>query len=460
MLRFIIVEIGLIFGIAALFRWRYGVLLIFFWLYIEDIIRKIIPGQPPETTLVKEFIILITYLSFFASVALRPRMNIVFRRLTFFPALIVFLVIAVAAATYSIVPSPWTIGLGFRTYFWYIPFAFIGYFMFRSEELFRRFASALVYTSIPLMIIAAIQLRYWGEIDFILLKPFLAGDPLHSFLNTYIPFISSVFGSHGRFARYSFLLYLLGLGLLVGSNSQSKNRLLVISIISAAVSVFLSGQRTVMYLLVIGLALFVGALAFDFIKIHKYGKQTARAIFVGAAISISVSLVVILWFPLVGEYFLHFSSVIDRFTEFVPSDISIAIAQGGYTGQGFGIASQGINYVPDSVGLVTEVGVESGIGKLWLEMGIAGTLVFVMFIIAVLSTGLRQIYRLPTLSRKGLAAASMIFFAGSMFEFFFLHHQVYGDATTLIPMWFFIGVVFGMQKWPYALVDDLEEVNI
>jgi len=460
MWRFFIVEVVIIFCILALFRWRYGVLVIFFWLYLEDILRKIIPGQPPEISLIKDIIILITYLSFFATVALRPRMNIVLDRLKFIPALSVFLVFAAAAAIYSNTVSLWTIGLGFRTYFWYIPFAFLGYFMFRCEESFRRFAKFLVYTSIPLTIIAALQFHYWGETDFVLLKPFLAGDPLHSFLDTYIPFISSVFGSHGRYARYSFLLYLLGLGLLAGYNRQNNNRILALSIISAVVGVLLSGQRTVMYLLVIGLALLAGTLAFDFFKVHKISKRTLQALLIGAAISISIAVAVVLWFPIVGEYFLHFSSVIDRFTNFVPSDIGIAISRGGYAGQGFGTASQGIHYVPDSTVLVMEVGVESGIGKLWLEMGLAGTVVFIVFIIAVLITGLRQIYRLPTLSRRGIAVVAMIFFSGSMFEFFFLHHQVYGDATTLIPMWFFIGVTFGMEKWPLEPVVELEEVKI
>ena len=434
-------------------------LLVFVWLYLEDVIRKLVPGQPPEIALVKEFIILMTYLSFFATLALRPRMSIVFRRLVFFPALLVFFLIAVSATIYASSPSIWTVGLGFRTYFWYIPFACLGYFMFKNEGAFRRFARFLVYTSVPLMLLAALQLHYWGKTDFVLLKPFLAGDPLHSFLDTYIPFISSVFGSHGRFARYSFLLCLVGLGLLAGRSRQAGNRVILISIISAAISVFLSGQRTVWYLLVIGLIVFAGALASDYLWAYKRDRKMFQRLVIGAAISLAVSSIIIFRLPLVGEYFLHFSSVIERFTEFLPSDIGVAIAHSGHVGQGFGLASQGINYVPNSAGLITEVGVESGIGKLWLEMGIAGMVVFVVFIIMVLFTGWMQIRRQLTLSRKGIAVAVMIFFAGSMFEFFFLHHQVYGDATTLIPMWFFIGVVFGMSRWTLPSVGVLEKVK-
>ena len=57
----------ILFGILAaviLSRWRLGVILIFVWLLLEDVVRRLIPGQPVEVALAKDVLIALTYFSF------------------------------------------------------------------------------------------------------------------------------------------------------------------------------------------------------------------------------------------------------------------------------------------------------------------------------------------------------------------------------------------------------------
>ena len=323
----------------------------------------------------------------------------------------------------------------------------MGYFMFRSEIEFRQFARLLAYTSIPITLFAVFQLVFYGKIDFSLMRPYNTSDPVHSFLNTYIPFITSIFGSHGRYARFSLLLFFLTLALLVPPLEQKRNqRVLVGCLILSAVGVFLSGQRTSMYLLVLGFGCFV--LLMGIVYGHfKLNRKLLRILLTGIGSVMAIVLVIFVWFPDLGDYFLHFASVLERFTEFLPADVGVALHKTGINGMGFGNASQGIQYVAKFTALQEEVGVESGIGKVWYEMGFPGMSAFALFCISLIYYAARRFKQYPRISRKSLAAAIALYFGSVLFDFLFLHHQALGDATTIIPLWFFVGVMFGMERW-------------
>ena len=443
----------LLLGIAAFAKWRWGVITVFVWLYVEDIIRRLLPGQPFEVTFIKDFLVWATYFSFFSAMVFKPRMKIVFQRINFIPALLLFIFVGILSSTYTLAPSLWAIGPGLHSYFWYVPFALIGYFMFRSEAAYCRFVRLLVYTSIPLTIIAIFQLVFYEKIEFALMRPFEVGDPLHSFLSTSIPFISSVFGSHGRYARFSLLLFFLSLGLLA---TRSNKYLLMIGIVFSAAGVFLSGQRAPMYLLIIGVLGYGIMMIIGRRNFVRLDANLIRIAIMGMSLLVMIAVVIFVWFPYLGDYFLHFTSVIERFAELIPLDIAVGFRSVGLYGMGFGAASQGIHFVAAYFPLETFVGVESGFGKVWYESGLPGMIVFVIFNLSIIYYATKRILKQPIVSRKGMSAAVVIFFVSVLFEFLFLHHQVLGDATTLIPLWFFIGVVLGMGKWPKEELKSME----
>ena len=53
-ISFILIIVFAIMSIIIFHRWRNGVYFLFIWLYIEDVIRKLIPGQPPQVMLIKD----------------------------------------------------------------------------------------------------------------------------------------------------------------------------------------------------------------------------------------------------------------------------------------------------------------------------------------------------------------------------------------------------------------------
>lgn len=421
---------------------------LFMWLYFEDVVRRLLPGQPFEVTFIKEIVVLAIYFSFFISLALRPQMRKVFRRLPFIPALSLLFSISLLSPVYTLEPSTWAAVLGVRSYYWYLPLALIGYHFFRDESAFSRLTRALVITSIPLTLFASFQLVFYDKIDFVLMRPFGAGDQFHSFLNAQIPFISSFFGSHARYARLSIMLFYLSLALMLEpSVSKLKRRTALASLLFSAVGIFLSGQRTSMYSLFLGLFGYVLLMILGNWEL-KINLKVRNMVRTGIGLVIVIAIVIFLWFPTLGYYFLDLTSVFERFAEFLPSDIIVSVRKAGLNGFGFGSASQGIQYLTKFASLRSTIGIESGIGKIWYEMGFPGTIAFVLFGSSVVFFGVKRTLEQSLAYRKAIAAAITLYCISILFDFFFLHHQALGDATTLIFLWFFVGVLFGMERWP------------
>jgi len=279
------------------------------------------------------------------------------------------------------------------------------------------------------------------------MRPFDTSDPVHSFLNTHIPFISSIFGSHARLARFLLLLIFLNIAMLFPSIEKKRHqRILFISLTLSLVGVFLSGQRTSMYLLPIGIVGFIVLILFGRGKI-RVNRSVLQIFIAGIGLILVISSVIFVWFPDLGDYFLHYTSVLERFTEFVPSDIGFALSRAGINGMGFGIASQGLQYVATFTDLKAEVGVESGIGKVWYELGFPGMIAFMLFCFALIYYMTKRIWQYPNKSSKSLVAAVTLYYLSILFDFLFLHHQAMGDATSVIPLWFYIGVIFGIERW-------------
>lgn len=441
-------------ALIAFVKWRMGVIVLFLWFLVEDVLRRLIPGQPFEVIFLKEIFVLAIYGSFFLAIRYRPGMRDVIKRLPFGVPLIIFFVVNILSFAYTWEPSIGMALLGFRSHFWYLPFILLGYFMFKSEFSYQRFVSALILVSIPLTVFAVFQLVFYDHIDFVLMRPFEIGDPVHSFLDEEVTFISSLFGSHGRFARFSLMLFFLGLGLI---DSNTNSFLLTICLVHSAAGVFISGQRTPMYLSVIGLSLFGFLLFIGRKRQRNFHIKSWRLIIIAVTAITAIAILLFIWFPLLGEYFLHFSSVFERFTEFVPSDIKKSANFVGVHGAGLGLGSQGNHFVAGFTGVEPMKGIESGIGKVWYEIGLPG---FLAFLIVTISFSISILYRLFTYrtnSQKAIVASIFIFYISILFEFYFLHAQVLGDGTTLIPLWFFVGVIFGIEKWPLVFKEDKKD---
>lgn len=448
-----IIPFAILTGII-LSRWRWGVILIFVWLLLEDLIRRLLPGQPSQITLVKDVLVFLTYCSFLAVFMIK---NKKIWKPVFWGLLLFF-----AAVSIINVFNPNSPGLlfgliGLRSYLWYLPLIFLGYHMFEKEERLLKFCRWLVYLSIPLFLFAVFQYLFY-DTGAAIIRPFATAYPFHYFESREIPLLSSVFGMGHRYSRFSMLLFFLGLGLLASKfpSSLKKNKiLLLMSIFSAFLGIVLSGARTAFVLTVIGGVLFfVFATYIKNSKIYYLWKNN-RIWFFSLIAIILISLPII--FLLGNLVFFQASAFYFAFQGRIPwilEGLRSALANAKFFGMGTGTFSQGlwnisggVEWLGENVDLITTgFRFETGFGKVILELGIFGMIIFYLFWGYLLYQMKREIKLLKHSNLRNLGLGIFIFSFLMLFWFTFVHHQIFGDATTLVVLWFFIGVFFGLRR--------------
>ncbi|HDH31698.1 MAG TPA: hypothetical protein ENH26_02920 [Candidatus Wolfebacteria bacterium] len=496
---YLIPIIPLIFLITAVIlrRWRTGIVLIFIWLLAEDVIRRLIPGQPGQIMLIKDALIFLTYFSFIAAIAINPVRNCISNgvkgKKIWKPPFIVFLFLFIAFSLINVfnpqIPNLLFGIIGLRSYLWYIPLAFLGYYMFSSKEKLLKFCRILVYIAIPLFILAAFQYVFY-DVDNVLIRPFATSHYYHSFSlveSGKIPLLSSVFGSVHRYARFSMLLFFLGIGLLTIKRNKPRTfntiessrlaekpvkvrgKLLIVSTICAFLGITLSGSRSAFALTIIGIVLF-----FLFAKYIKNNKilhlwRNSRIKIFTAILILLLTLPIIFFARDIGLF--NISAFYYAFQERIPwmfDEFIRAFSEAKFFGIGTGTMSQGLEYVPGGAEWIKyqtqEVRqgfwFETGIGKILFELGIIGLIFYYLFWGYLFYKMKEVIKRLKDSLLRSVGVAIFIFSFLILVWFSFLHHQTFGDATTLVVFWFFIGVLFSLKGSKQELVNSKQEISL
>lgn len=456
-----IIPVGIL-TVLIFHKWRLGVVLIFAWLFLEDVIRRLIPGQPQQIMFVKDFLIILTYLSFL--------LWLIFKNKKIWkPAFGVMLFLFAAYILINVfnLNSPGLLfGLiGLRAYLWYLPLMFLGYYMFDKEEKLLKFCRILAISAIPLLLFVIFQYFFYNT-GWPLVRPFGEAVPFHSFqmfinstpISGDMLLFSSVFGVGHRFSRFAMLLFFLGLGLLATkypASSKKRKIILMLSVFSAFLGIFLSSARTAFALTLVGAVLFlVFATYRKDTKIH-YFWQNKRLLILSL---ISVALLFLLAFLFLGNRILFQVSVFnDAFKERIPwvfNGFKNALANSQLFGMGTGTWSQGIFNIPggtdwisrNSELLTTGFRFETGFGRVVFELGIFGAAIFFLFWINLFYQIIKEMRFLKNSNLRNLGLGILIFLLLMIFWFIFVHNQVLGDATTLVILWFFLGVFFGLKK--------------
>lgn len=453
----------LVIGSTAIFvwcfqNWRRGIILIFIWLYLEDVVRRLTPEQPPEWKLVADTLVLLTYLSFLARFLMRP--HSFSWKPPFLGVLGIFVGTFLIGAINPNSPGVLAVLIGFRSYLWYIPLAFLGYFMFESVRALETFCRVVVYSSIFLTFFAILQ-YFFFDFDFPLIRPLEGGIPYHSFEfvdGAGIPFITSVFGSAVRYALFSLFLFLLGLALWrAEENHRRGKKVLRVAIVSAAIGIVISGSRTAVYLLPLAFGWYVVASRTRIRKNNGFlmRRFMPRLSFISSVVVGSLLVVMSVAPELRAWIVFSIPHIFERLFVWAPSDIAAAAKYAGPFGFGAGAFSQGMQYLPFGEEwmdyhrsfTVREVAggeswfMESGVAKLLYEFGVLGIGFYVLMVQVLLACKKQASSHVIPLE-QGLATATYVFLGLLLIWFSFVHHQVLGDTTTLIPLWFFIGVTF------------------
>lgn len=455
--------LALVLTVAFVFilrSWRRGIYFIFSWLLLEDIVRRLLPGQPVEIQLVKETLVFETYFAFFVSWRSQGRL---FWSPPFSTSLLMFSAIVLLDAFNPRIQSfliPFT---GIRSYLWYIPLVWIGYHGFKTRVQLVRFTRFILQTSVPLALLAVIQYLFWERLP-TWLQPLEGAHSVrvvaYEFQGEVIGFQSklpsSVFGSAHRFAMFSLFLFFLGIGLrgFTTAGSRQRRRLsLGVFILSSLVCVVVAGTRMGMLLALVGVFL----LAIEPVLTRQKGllmkRVRVRQLLAGLILG-AVFFGILEVFSDTGRFFLHTteSGVEEHWKGFTEGQLPNVAKKASWMGLGTGVLSQGLSYVPggeeafryasrESEG----TGIEYGLAKVTWELGWFGLALFLALWFRVFWTVGKSLRAIRDPSIRGLACALGTFVL-LIFVAFLKGHYYLGDGTTLVAYWFSLGMLFALVR--------------
>jgi hypothetical protein len=453
--------LGLIAAVTILRNWRTGFYLFFVWMLFEDLFRKYM-GNGLLLFFGKDILAALVYISLFAAVRKGREKRF---RAPFLLFLGFFFLLGVLQVFNQNSPHILYGLLGFKTYFYYIPFMYVGYALIRGDEDLRKF---LVLNAALSGLIAAL-----GIAQAILGNSFLNPAKLAPELqdlgnlekstqtNQIFNLPDSVFVSSGRFELFLILAFILALGtsgyFLLGNLSGRKIVLLSVGIIGVAT--LLSGSRgAFMFVIISALALgggFLWGAPWRQRQAHRMIKAIRGSVIFGAT-----GLVLILFlFPQEAgsriEYYtetlLPGSSTyqLENRTWDYPIQNLLAVFDGRnwLLGNGIGTASLGTQYVAKLIGQpVPNLWVEEGYGVLIVELGIIAPFLWILWTAALVY------YSWGIVRRLRQTRFFPIAFAIFWFAFLLLYPMTYGGLSAYqnyinnAYLWLLVGILFRLPE--------------
>ena len=458
----VLIFAGCMVAAKTLQNWRTGFYLFFVCMLFEDLFRKYM-GNGLALFFGKDIVAALVYVSLFAAVRRGREKRF---RAPFLLCFSAFFLLGVLQVFNPNSPHILYGLLGFKTYFYYIPFMYVGYALIRGDEDLRKF---LVLNAALSGLIAAL-----GIAQAILGNTFLNPAKLAPELedlgnlskstpltNHLFSLPDSVFVSSGRFAQFLILAFILALGaggyLLLGNLRGRKIVFITIGIVGVAA--LLCGERgAVMFILISALtmvAAFLWGAPWRQRQAHRVMKAIRRSAIVGA-----MGLALILWlFPEAA------GSRIEYYTEtLLPSGssyqlenrtwdypiqnlLSVFTGPNWVLGNGIGTASLGGQYVAKLTQRPPpNVGVEEGYGALIAEMGIIAPFLWILWTAALLYYSWGVVFRLRQTRFFPIA------FAIFWFAFLLLYPMTYGGLPAYqnyihnVYLWFLVGILFRLPE--------------
>jgi hypothetical protein len=450
--------VGCVFVIAILNNWRNGLYFFLAWLLYEDFARKYL-GNNMAIYFVKDFLLLVVYLSFFA--AFRRKKAISFRP----PFLVPLLLFVWFGAMQIFNPASTHIVyglLGFKLFFFYVPLLFVGYALLNSEDELRRFFFVnLILASI--IVSLGIAQAILGHT---FLNPVNLADELRELSTNYrVAPISgdilyrpnSVFVSNGRFGNFLMVTWLLVFGFsgyLLLRHRRGRAFASVVLSLTAAALALCAVRSDILWSL--GSTL-VGAVAF-FWGVPWRQREVLRVLRTVQRAVMGIALAIALLFFLFPEallsrvaFYTQTLSLTGGASELQHRswDYPLTNFLGAFNyerwpyGYGIGANSLGAQYVAKFFHAKPPVaGVESGFGALVVEMGIGGLVLWFVMSFSILLSAWRVVQKLR--GSPWFPIAFMIFwYAGLLLiPITFVGMQPYEDFVQNAYLWLLLGILF------------------
>jgi hypothetical protein len=458
-------------AVAILKNWRTGFYLFLVWMLFEDLFRKYM-GNGLALFFGKDILAALVYISFFAEVRRG-------REKRFRPPFLLFLALFFLLGFLQVFNQNSThilYGLlGFKTYFYYIPFMYVGYALLRGDEDLRKF---LIFNTVLSGLIAGL-----GIVQAILGNSFLNPAVLAPELrdlgnlekatpltNQRFNLPDSVFVSSGRFAEFLTLAFIIALGAtayLLLCNLRGR-KIVFLSIGIIGVATLLCGNRgAFVYVLLSAAALGAGFLwgaPWRQRQAHKMIKAIRNSLIFGAA---GLVLILFLFPKEAGSRVEYYTETLlpggsayqveNRAWDYPIANLLEAFNQPNWIlGNGIGTASLGGQYVSKVLGRPRpNLGVEEGYGNLIVEMGIIAPLLWILWTAALVYCSWSVVRRLRQTRFFPIALA--IFW----FAFILLYPMTYGSLSAYqnyinnAYLWLLVGILFRLPEIQASTPDIL-----
>lgn len=445
-------------SVSILNNWRSGFYVFVVWLLVEDLVRKFM-GNNMAVYFAKDVMVFLTYMSFFAAVR-RGRTQLF--RFPFTVFLLLFVSLGILQCFNPASPSFLYSILGFKLHFYYIPLAFVGYALVRSERDLRNFLGIIVGLSGIISGLGIIQAILGPSF----LNPSVLAPDIRdlSTLYRYSPEShqllyqpNSVFVSAGRFDSYLLLSWILGLGIAAFLLLRRlPGRAVIFSSVSliAVALVMCGGRGVIVYAISSAIVLAAGFLwgaPWRSGQTHKLVKTIWRTVLVGI---VSIILITSLFPDEIGARWSYYSETMlptspgeqltNRLQNYPIDEFEKAFEQGGWVlGHGIGTASLGVQYVSRWLGQrPPQFGVESGYGNIVLEYGIFGLLLWWLWTAALLVSVWQIVRKLKQTSYFPLAFSIFWFLFLLLYPLTYGTLNFYEDYVYNAFMWLLVGLVF------------------
>ena len=444
--------------VGILHNWRNGVYFFLSWLLFEDFARKFL-GNNMVIYFAKDFLFLVVLISFLT--ALRRKEVKTFRP----PFLVAVLIFIWFGALQIFNPASTHImyGLmGFKLFFYYVPFIFVGYALLNSEAEVRRFFSVNLILVLVIISLGIVQSILGSSF----LNPTVAAEDIRELSTIYrVSPISgelayrptSVFVSAGRYMNFIMIAWILVLGFsgyLLLRHKRGRALAFIALPVTAAGAFLTASRGSFMWGMINATATSV---AFVWGAPWREG-EGLRVIRSLQRVAIGIGLGIALLFYFYPDALLSRLAIYQE--TLMPNSPKSELANRTWTypvqnflwafnydrwpyGYGIGTTSLGGQYVARFFNVKPPVaGVESGFGTLVVEMGIGGLTLWVVMSVAILFSAWKVVKKLKGSPWFPLGFVIFWYVFFLLFPATFGSLAAYEDFLLNAYFWLLLGMLF------------------
>lgn len=447
MALYLIILVLIIGAFVSLVDWHKGVFCLILVGFLQDPLRKLLPGQPVHTqVLVLVFLIVVLFSAYIRGNYLQfSNLYGGDKQLKSAWVAFAFLIIIQIAHTVVLYGNPIMGGLGLITYVAPLGAVLFVILCVRNETQILKVFRTYLLLAIPICL--SVYLSFWFEGSSLLLKGIddIAGQRLLIYDVGTVLYSYSGLLRVGEVAAWHAATAIMLLTIFATLDKRLSFRIMAIVVSAALIgAILLTGRRKMLMALVV----FLGTYSFLLLAYGKKAKKTG-------------TLIIVLMICLSGYFLLQRESgeeaiyaargvsvFQDSFERLATAwDLMLsAIHRGGLIGKGAGVSAQGAQYFGGGVKIVGGAA-EAGGGKLIVELGLIG-LIVILLLLGRLFIHFRRLFLVVSKRYVSLTTyiAGVFAILAANIATFMVATQVFGDAFILLLLGFFVGFLFVFER--------------